>query len=106
MTPERLFDILTKYAESQGIQLNKDRDYVLDILKGLLKNEERYGYRACPCRLASGIREKDNDIICPCKYCDPDIKEFGSCYCGLYVSQPWNEGKIKRVTVPERRQQL
>lgn len=106
MTPERLFDILTKYAESQGIQLNKDRDYVLDILKGLIKNEERYGYRACPCRLASGIREKDNDIICPCKYCVPDIKEFGSCYCSLYVSQQWNEGKIKRVTIPERRRQL
>lgn len=104
MTPESFFDILTKYAESEGIQLNKDKNYVLDILKGLLKNEERYGYRACPCRLASGIKEKDEDIICPCKYRNPDIKEFGSCYCGLYVSQQWNEGEIKRLTVPERRQ--
>ncbi len=105
MTIERFFDILTKYAESEGIQLNKDKNYVLDIIEGLLKNEERYGYRACPCRLASGIKEKDKDIICPCKYRDPDIKEFGSCYCGLYVSQQWNEGEIKRIAVPERRQQ-
>lgn len=106
MTPESFFDILTKYAESEGIQLNKDKNYVLDILKGLLKNEERYGYRACPCRLASGIKEKDEDIICPCKYRNPDIKEFGSCYCGLYVSDQWNRGNIKRLTVPERRQPI
>lgn len=106
MTPEKLYEILNKYAESQGIQLNKDRDYVLDILKGLLKNEERYGYRSCPCRLATGIREKDSDIICPCKYYKPDIEEFGSCYCGLYVSYEWNEEKIKHQKVPERRKSI
>jgi ferredoxin-thioredoxin reductase catalytic subunit len=103
MTPERLYEILSKYAESQGIQLNKDKEYVLEILNGLLINESRYGYRSCPCRLAAGVKEKDKDIICPCVYRDPDIKEFGSCYCGLYVSKEWNEGKIKHVKIPERR---
>lgn len=103
MTPERLYEILYKYAESQGIQLNKDKEYVLEILEGLLKNEARYGYRSCPCRLATGIKEKDADIICPCIYRDPDIKEYGSCYCMLYVSKDWNEGKIKHIKVPERR---
>jgi ferredoxin-thioredoxin reductase catalytic subunit len=103
MTPERLYEILKKYAESQGIQLNKDREYVIEIMKGLLTNESRYGYRSCPCRLATGIKEKDADIICPCVYRDPDIKEFGSCYCGLYVSKEWNEEKIKLGKVPERR---
>ncbi len=106
MTPEKLYENLNKYAQSQGIQLNKDRDYVLDILSGLLKNEERYGYRSCPCRLATGVKEKDSDIICPCKYRDPDIEEFGSCYCGLYVSKQWNEEKIKHLKVPERRQSI
>lgn len=103
MTPEKLHDILSRYAKSQSIELNSDRDFVLDILAGLLKNEERYGYRSCPCRLASGLKEKDSDIICPCVYRDPDIREYGSCYCGLYVSVEWNEGKINRVRVPERR---
>ncbi|HYA11531.1 MAG TPA: ferredoxin-thioredoxin reductase catalytic domain-containing protein [Thermodesulfovibrionales bacterium] len=103
MTSERLYEILNKYAESQGIQLNKDKAYVHEILKGLLTNESRYGYRSCPCRLATGVKEKDSDIICPCVYRAPDIKEFGSCYCGLYVSKEWNEGKIKQVRVPERR---
>lgn len=103
MTPEKLHDTLSRYAKSQGIELNSDRDFVLDILAGLLKNEERYGYRSCPCRLASGLKEKDSDIICPCSYRDPDIKDYGSCYCGLYVSEEWNEGKVKHIRVPERR---
>ncbi len=103
MTPDKLHDILSRYAESQGIRLNKDRDFVMDILAGLLTNEARYGYRSCPCRLAWGTKEKDSDIVCPCVYRDPDIKEFGSCFCGLYVSAEWNAGTIERRQVPERR---
>ena len=103
MTPEQLYTILSKYAESQGIRLNRDTAFVMDILKGLLTNEARYGYRSCPCRLAWGDREKDRDIVCPCIYRDPDIKEFGSCFCGLYVSVAWNEGTIEKKQVPERR---
>jgi ferredoxin-thioredoxin reductase catalytic subunit len=103
MTPEKLYEALSRYAASRGVELNADRDYVMDILAGLLKNEERYGYRSCPCRLAMGDREKDRDIVCPCYYSMPDIGGYGSCYCGLYVSKEWNEGKVARVKVPERR---
>jgi ferredoxin-thioredoxin reductase catalytic subunit len=103
MTPERLYEVLSKYAESQGIELNRDREFVLEIMAGLLRNEERYGYRSCPCRLASGIKERDSDILCPCLYRDPDIEDYGSCYCSLYVSRQWNEGRMERRRVPERR---
>ena len=58
MTPDRLHEVLSKYAASKGQQLNRDKEFVLDILAGLLRNEERYGYRSCPCRLASGMKEK------------------------------------------------
>jgi ferredoxin-thioredoxin reductase catalytic subunit len=92
-----------KYADSLGIQLNNDREFVLDIIAGLLKNEKRYGYRSCPCRLATGFKERDEDIICPCRYKDDDIREFGSCYCALYVSRDWNEGSLPHTPVPERR---
>ena len=68
MIPENLYNILSKYAESQGIRLNKNKSFVMDILQGLLTNEVRYGYRSCPCRLAWGVKEKDADIICPCVY--------------------------------------
>ncbi len=103
MTPERLLEILTPYAAKQGMALNNDRAFVLDILAGLLKNEERYGYRSCPCRLACGTRESDIDIICPCAYRDADVREYGSCYCGLYVSEAWNAETVVRRIVPERR---
>jgi len=103
MTPEELYPILDRYARSQALQLNKDRAMVLEILDGLLQNEKRYGYRSCPCRLASGVRGEDEDIICPCVYSRPDIAEYGSCFCGLYVSAAWNEDKIEKVPIPERR---
>ncbi|NNL78264.1 MAG: ferredoxin:thioredoxin reductase, partial [Desulfobacterales bacterium] len=41
--------------------------------------------------------------ICPCTYSVPDIEEYGSCYCNLYVSADWNDGKIAHDYVPERR---
>jgi ferredoxin-thioredoxin reductase catalytic chain len=103
MTAEELYPILSRYARSQGIQLNRDREMVLEILAGLLENGRRYGYRSCPCRLASGVREEDRDIICPCAYNRPDIAEFGSCFCGLYVSAAWNEDRVEKVPIPERR---
>ena len=103
MNPEELHPILSRYAKSQGIELNKDKEMVLGILAGLLENERRYGYRSCPCRLASGVREEDRDIICPCLYSRPDIAEYGSCFCGLYVSHVWNEDQVEKVPIPERR---
>ena len=41
-------------AEAGGYHLNPDKDFTRDLVEGLLVNEGRYGYRACPCRLASG----------------------------------------------------
>lgn len=103
MELEKLYEVLNKFAHSKGIELNRDRELVFALLEGLLKNEQRYGYRSCPCRLASGDRERDKDIICPCLYSEEDIKEYGRCYCGLYVSKEFNEGKIPDKSVPERR---
>ncbi|OGP68980.1 MAG: ferredoxin:thioredoxin reductase [Deltaproteobacteria bacterium RBG_16_44_11] len=103
MTPENLYEMLQKVQEPKGYFFNKDKEWVLNILKDLLINKERYGYMSCPCRLAAGDREKDRDIMCPCLYREADVKEYGSCYCNLYVSRQWNDGKIKNQYVPERR---
>ena len=100
---EKLYEMLKKLQEPKGYFFSRDKEWVLDILRGLLTNKERYGYMSCPCRLASGDRQKDKDIICPCVYRTPDVKEYGSCYCNLYVSKEWNEDKIRHVYVPERR---
>lgn len=75
----------------------------MELMEGLLVNKERYGYMSCPCRLTSGDRDKDQDIICPCIYRAPDVAEFGSCYCNLYVSEAWNRAEVEHLYVPERR---
>ncbi len=103
MTPEELYEKLRKVQEPKGYFFNRDRELVLELLNGLLTKKDRDGYMACPCRLSSGDYESDKDIICPCIYREPDVKEYGSCYCGLYVSRKWNEGAIPHVMVPERR---
>ena len=103
MDIEKLYEMLRKVQEPKGYYFNKDKVKTFELLEGLLENKERYGYMACPCRLASGDREWDKDIICPCVYRVPDVEEYGSCYCSLYVSQEWNEENIPHDYVPERR---
>ena len=103
MDVQQLYEMLKKVQEPKGYYFNKDRERTFELLEGLLANKERYGYMCCPCRLASGDREKDKDITCPCTYRTPDVEEYGSCYCNLYVSQDWNDGKIPHEYVPERR---
>jgi len=90
-------------AKTYGYYLNPDPEFLKNLLEGLKRNEERYGYPSCPCRLASGKFEYDRDILCPCDYRDPDVAEFGACYCALYVRKNVYEGKTPVQPVPERR---
>lgn len=99
----QLYDRLKREAEAGGYHLNPDEEYTRELIKGLLVNEERYGYPACPCRLASGEESSDSDIICPCFYRDPDLTEYGCCYCALYVSQLVISESRNISSIPERR---
>jgi ferredoxin-thioredoxin reductase catalytic subunit/rubredoxin len=94
---------LSEEAEHAGYHLNPDREFTLGLARGLLLNESRYGYQSCPCRLASGNADEDRDIVCPCDYRDPDLAEYGACYCALYVTQEVLDGAAKLRKVPERR---
>ncbi|MBU2490676.1 MAG: ferredoxin:thioredoxin reductase [Proteobacteria bacterium] len=103
MNARELYDRLKPTQEGKGYFFNQDREHVLALMEALLVNKERYGYMGCPCRLAASDREKDRDILCPCAYREADVAEYGSCYCNLYVSREWSEGKIPHAYVPERR---
>lgn len=103
---EKLYETLKAAQEPKGYFFNKDKERVFDMLEALQTNRERYGYMSCPCRLAAGDRATDKDIICPCVYREADVQEYGSCYCNLYVSKEWNEGKVPHVYVPERRESV
>ena len=90
-------------AKTYGYYLNPDHEFLQDLLEGLKKNEERYGYPSCPCRVASGKLELDRDIVCPCDYRDPDVAEYGTCYCAFYMRKDLYEGKTPILPIPERR---
>ena len=89
-------------AKTYGYYLTPQPDLLQMFLEGLKVNEDRYGYPSCPCRLATGNLEIDRDIICPCDYRDPDVAEFGACYCRLYVNKAVFESQ-NLPEVPERR---
>lgn len=106
ISPEKVGAIcqrLDREAEASGYHLNPDREFTRELIEGLLVNEQRYGYWACPCRLATGDKQKDLDIICPCDYRDPDLLDWGNCYCSLYVSDEVLRGEQEARPIPERR---
>jgi ferredoxin-thioredoxin reductase catalytic chain len=98
-----LMERLDREAREGGNLLNPDAEMTRMLCEGLAVNLERYGYPSCPCRLAAGKRDDDLDLICPCDYRDPDLAEFGACYCGLYVSEDVAAGRKPLRSIPERR---
>lgn len=98
-----LYERLKPLQEKKGYYFNPDMEITLSILEELLFMKNKYGYMCCPCRLSTGNREKDSDIFCPCDYREADVKEHGTCYCGLYVDKGCHDGKYPRKIIPERR---
>jgi len=80
---------LRKWAErvavERGVKLNPDEKLVEVVLQGLIRNEDRYGQRYCPCRVVSGDPEIDRLKICPCAWMMDDVRVKGKCHCGLFV---------------------
>ena len=88
MDAQQLYETLKKTQEAKGYCFSSDRERVVELLGALLINKSRYGHMAGPSRLAAG---------------EPDVAEYGSCYCNLYVSDACNAGTVPHVYVPERR---
>lgn len=103
MKVEEYIRVVEGIAEKRGWKPNPDREIVSELVEGLLKNKERYGKTYCPCRVVSGIEDLDKKIICPCVYAEEDVREYGRCFCGLYVSVDVFEGRkeIPKV-IPDR----
>ncbi|HHT9151875.1 MAG TPA: ferredoxin-thioredoxin reductase catalytic domain-containing protein, partial [Candidatus Wujingus californicus] len=91
-TIEELRQWLEREAISHGYKINPDKNVIEEIIIGLARNEKRYRYKACPCRLATGKYQLDCDIICPCSYCFLDVEKNGRCYCTLFVSDRYIAG--------------
>jgi ferredoxin-thioredoxin reductase catalytic subunit len=98
-----ILERMKKNAKDNGYYICPDEELLKDLIDGLATNEDRYGYSPCPCRISSGLKQYDSDIICPCEYRDADADEFGMCYCGLFVTEDVKNDPSKMGPVPERR---
>ena len=103
-TKEGMGAYVNQVAEKNNWILNGENRTLEDLVDGLTDNKKNLGYQSCPCRLASGKRDLDRDLICPCDYSFDDVKEFGACYCNLFLRSDFYETfKTEYVIVPERR---
>jgi ferredoxin-thioredoxin reductase catalytic chain len=73
-----------EFARKNGWVLNPDKKILDTVIRGLARNEKKFGERYCPCRLRSGDKDKDRVIICPCVYHKNEIAKDGHCHCQLY----------------------
>lgn len=102
-TARELHDTLAPLQEKKGFFFNHDQDMTLPLLEQLLVTRNEFGYMACPCRLANGTYDDDKDIVCPCVYRTGDVAAYGTCYCGLYVSEAWNRNRTEFRAIPDSR---
>lgn len=100
---EETLEKMRKDAEENEYHLCPDESLLKTLIEGLTRNKARYGYPSCPCRMSSGLKNYDIDIICPCEYRDADVNEFGMCYCGLFISDEVKKDPSKLQPIPERR---
>ena len=104
---KKIFTEVSKFvdatAEYKHWYVNPDNEFRKKLEEGLLLNYKRYGFYHCPCR-DTEKEEKNKDITCPCRYAEDDIKEWGQCFCGLYVSSELYNNRTELGSIPERRQ--
>jgi len=88
MDKEEILKAWQAYTEEKDFMLNPDKEHVDMIIQGVLAHEKKLGLKLCPCRLRDGTRETDLALICPCNFkIQPNWKEKGMCWCGLFVKR-------------------
>lgn len=84
---EEILDWVRDYAREKGWRLNPEEKKLSVVIRGLARNQKKFGHRYCPCRLRSGDTEKDKSIICPCIFHEEEVRDQGSCHCNLYYQK-------------------
>ena len=84
---EKLGKDIEEYAPRVGIKVNPDVKRVEEVITGLLKKKEKFGENYCPCRVVTGDKKKDEEIICPCVFHRGEIELQGHCLCMLFVGE-------------------
>jgi len=89
--PEKTKEWLLKYADKKGFILNPDEEMLNIVIDGLTRNRNELGRQYCPCRIITGDKGEDKNIICPCVYHEEEINNNGSCHCGLFFKNNGNK---------------
>ena len=82
---ERTVEISKKIAEKKGWKLNPNMEEVNTIIEGLNRNKKEKGAFYCPCKVTTGDKARDAEIICPCKNSQNEINMDGFCHCRLFT---------------------
>jgi len=102
-TIQDVYDFVRRTADHYKWELTGDEDFLSTLCQGLLTNYRRHGFFLCPCRDSWGDIEHDRDIMCPCDYCPEDLRDYGQCYCGLFLSKQFVDSSRTPGAIPERR---
>ena len=87
---------IKQYAEKKNYDINPNKMIATNLKIWLSEMEGIYGKRLCPCFDPSGGKENDKAMICPCKYIDEEIEEYGTCHCALFGKKDLNNDDWKK----------
>lgn len=76
-----------QYARESGWELNPDEKQLRIVIMALARNRMKSGSRYCPCRLRSGVVEKDRALICPRIWHSGEVEHDGHCQCNLFYKR-------------------
>ena len=86
---------IKKYIIQKNYDINPNKMISTNLKIWLSEMEGIYGKRLCPCFDPSGGKENDKAMLCPCKYIDDEIEEYGTCHCALFGKKGLSEKEWK-----------
>jgi len=86
---------IKKYITQKNYDINPNKMISTNLKIWLSEMEGIYGKRLCPCFDPSGGKENDKAMLCPCKYIDDEIEEYGTCHCALFGKKGLSEKEWK-----------
>ena len=91
-----VIDRLTKYAAEKVFVVSKTAP---SLVRAMLKGEKKKGGLYCPCRVVREDMTGDEKkaILCPCNFCDDEVKEDGECLCGMFEKKKEMKTILPRV---------
>ena len=94
---KKLLESAKDYAKEKELKLNSNEKVLNGIIKALWRNKEFKGELYCPCRIVTGDKEKDKDILCPCVFHRGEIEIHGNCKCNLFFSGNYPSANIEKL---------